>query len=245
LDLIVGVGEVGTGLTQLFNERHREISGYDVDPKRCFGNPEDIVLMHICIPFSSQFISTVIKYVHKWMPKGVVIHSTVQPMTTKQLHEKLPDENVVYSPVRGVHTRMLFDLKRYTKFYSSYSDTDERLFQECFKDVCGLEIERFSTPLALEMAKLMIGSSYYGWLIIYGQLVDKICVNYELDYDELWRFAEEIHMFLGNRPKVYVDPKGIGGHCILPNLDLIENTLPELKDIIIRINEETKKRYNK
>ena len=244
-DLIVGVGEIGGGLRELFTECGREVSGFDLDPERCFGNPEKISLMHICIPFTSNFINQVREYVHKWRPRGVVIHSTVQPGTTKLLHTDLLKGNVVYSPVRGVHARMIFDLKRYTKFYSSYPTTDESLFRECFNDECGLTIERFSTPFALETAKIIIGSSYYGWIIVYGQLVDKLCMEHDLEYNELWRFADQIHEFLGNRPKIYVNPKGIGGHCVLQNLDLIEGILPELKDMITKINIETKKRHNK
>lgn len=243
--MVIGVGEVGGGLSQLFKECGRDVCGYDLDPKRCFGNPEEIDLMHICIPFTSNFVDAVREYFHEWKPRGVVVHSTVKPGTTRLLHNSLPGGNVVYSPIRGVHTRMLFGLKRYTKFYSSYPGTDEGLFRECFKGDCGLRIERFSTPFALETAKIVIDSSYYGWMIVYGQLVDKLCMMYDLEYDEVWKFADEIHGFLGNRPKVYVDPKGIGGHCVLPNLDLVEDFLPELKDTIVRINEETKKRYNK
>lgn len=245
MDLIVGVGEIGAGLLKLFTDCGRDVCGFDTNPERCFGTPQKIDLMHVCSPFTSTFIKDVEQYFHRWRPRSVVIHSTVKPGTTQVLHDKLPTGNVVYSPIRGVHTRMLFDLKRYKKFYSSHPSTDESLFQECFQDDCGLRIERFSTPLALETAKIFIDTSYYGWIIVYGQLLDKLCTKYGLEYAELWKFAEEIHEFLGNRPKVYVDPQGIGGHCILQNLDLVEDVLPELKDIILTINDETKKRYRR
>ena len=244
-DLIVGVGEIGGGLRELFTECGRDVCGVDLDPDRCFGRPEQIELMHICIPFTATFADDVRRYVQKWHPRCVVVHSTVQPGTTEVLHTDRLTGPVVYSPIRGVHTRMAFDLKRYVKFYASYPPTDERLFRECFQDDCGLVLDRFSTPFALETAKILIDSSYYGWLIVYGQLVDKLCMEYGLAYDELWRFADQIHDFLGNRPKTYVNPKGIGGHCVLQNLDLIEGMLPELKAIIATINEETKKRHGK
>ena len=245
MDLIVGVGEIGKGLLKLFNECGRYVCGFDINPERCFGKPQNIDLMHVCNPFTSTFVNEVEQYFRKWCPRGVVIHSTVKPGTTKVLHDQFPKGNVVYSPIRGLHTRMVFDLKRYRKFYSSYPRTDESLFRECFTDDCGLAIERFSTPFALETAKIVVGSSYYGWIIVYGQLVDKLCMEHGLAYNELWRFADQIHEFLGNRPKIYVDPKGIGGHCVLQNLDLIEEILPELKDVITKINKETKKRHNK
>jgi hypothetical protein len=37
----------------------------------------------------------------------------------------------------------------------------------------------------------------------------------------MWSFSDEIHKFLGNRPKMF--PGFIGGHCVIPNLDLIHN----------------------
>ena len=36
----------------------------------------------------------------------------------------------------------------------------------------------------------------------------------------MWKFADEIHENLGNRPKMF--PGIIGGHCVIPNLNLIE-----------------------
>jgi hypothetical protein len=37
----------------------------------------------------------------------------------------------------------------------------------------------------------------------------------------MWSFADEIQKFLGNRPKMF--PGIIGGHCVIPNVDLIDN----------------------
>ena len=53
-----------------------------------------------------------------------------------------------------------------------------------------------------------------------------IAKNYNVNYDEMWLFSDEIHKFLGNRPKMY--PGYIGGHCVIPNLDLLHNQTLEL-----------------
>jgi hypothetical protein len=37
----------------------------------------------------------------------------------------------------------------------------------------------------------------------------------------MWSFADEIQKFLGNRPKMF--PGIIGGHCVIPNVDLLDN----------------------
>ena len=36
----------------------------------------------------------------------------------------------------------------------------------------------------------------------------------------MWSFSDEIHKFLGNRPKMF--PGFIGGHCVIPNLSLLD-----------------------
>ena len=67
-----------------------------------------------------------------------------------------------------------------------------------------------------------------------------ITSKYKVDYDEMWSFANEIHKFLGNRPKMF--PGFIGGHCVIPNLELMdENSLNQIN----KINEFFKKFKNK
>ena len=46
----------------------------------------------------------------------------------------------------------------------------------------------------------------------------------------MWSFADEIHKFLGNRPIMF--PGNIGGHCVIPNLELInDNSLNQINKI--------------
>ena len=57
-----------------------------------------------------------------------------------------------------------------------------------------------------------------------------IAKKYNVDYDEMWSFSDEIQKFLGNRPKMF--PGFIGGHCVIPNLQLIdENYLDPINKI--------------
>ena len=55
-------------------------------------------------------------------------------------------------------------------------------------------------------------------------IADKNNVN----YDEMWSYADEIHTYLGNRPKMF--PGFIGDHYVIPNLERINNdTLNTIK----------------
>ena len=96
---------------------------------------------------------------------------------------------------------------------------------------CGVKTRQMSTPETLELGKILCDTSYLGWLINYAQLTNMIAIQYNIDYDEMWTFSDEIHKFLGNRPKMY--PGFIGGHCVIPNLDLMHN---QTLDLIKKIN---------
>ena len=52
-------------------------------------------------------------------------------------------------------------------------------------------------------------------------MTNVIAKTHDVNYDEMWLFSDEINKLLGNRPKMY--PGHIGGHCVIPNLDLINN----------------------
>jgi len=77
----------------------------------------------------------------------------------------------------------------------------------------------------------------FGWYVnifsklFYAQLSKMIAAENHVDYDEMWTFSDEIHKYLGNRPKMY--PGIIGGHCVIPNLDLMQN---QTLDFIKKLN---------
>jgi len=162
--------------------------------------------------------------------------------------EKKLNIPIIYSATRGVHKRMLYDLKRYTKFYSIYdwapkSKWASKKYSQTLKKA-GIKTKKISNPLTLELAKIVVDTSYYGWLITYAQLSNMIAIKNKIDYDEMWSFADEIHKFLGNRPKMF--PGFIGGHCVIPNLDLIsDKTLDLIKEINLDYSKILSKRTKK
>ena len=94
----------------------------------------------------------------------------------------------------------------------------------------GVKTKKLTDPITLELSKIVVDTSYYGWLINYAQISNLIAKKHNIDYDEMWSFADEIHKYLGNRPKMF--PGFIGGHCVIPNLSLInEDSLWEIDNI--------------
>jgi intein/homing endonuclease len=235
-DIVAGLGEIGKPILQLIT-RAVPAAGYDINQKlmnKKFTKLETSFL-HICIPFSENFIDNVISLCKKFKPEIVVIHSTISPGTTSKLQSMLTIP-VIYSATRGVHKRMLIDLKRYTKFYSIESSAPKKewassMYARLMKRA-GVKTKRMSKPIALELAKVVVDTSYYGWLINYAQLSNMIATKYNVDYDEMWSFADEIHKFLGNRPKMF--PGFIGGHCLDGNEIIFIKTNIGMRPITIK-----------
>jgi len=237
-NVIAGLGEIGTPIYKLLSKNSLSV-GYDLNENlmdlKKFKKYEDTqtIFLHICIPFSNKFISNVQKIIKKFDPEILVIHSTISPNTTTKLQSKLKIP-IIYSATRGVHKQMLFDLKRYTKFFAVSSNAPRKKFAVSeFKKLMkknGVKTEQMSKPETLELGKIVCDTSYLGWLINYSQLSNMIANQYDVNYDEMWKFSDEIHKYLGNRPKMF--PGFIGGHCVIPNLNLIHNqTLDLIKNI--------------
>ena len=227
-NVVAGLGEIGLPILKLLSKT-QTIIGFDINPElmnqkkydEC--KKLDTIFLHICIPFTNKFQSNVKKLYKKFSPKCIVIHSTISPTTTNKLQSdlKIP---IIFSATRGVHKRMLRDLKRYTKFFAIEKNAPKvtwassQFVRQMKKS--GVKTKKMSDPLTLELAKIIVDTSYYGWLINYAQLSKMIADKHKINYDEMWSFSDEIHKFLGNRPKMF--PGFIGGHCVIPNLSLID-----------------------
>ena len=226
-DIVAGIGEIGKPILKLLSKNSITV-GFDLNrdlmDERKFERYKNLKtsFLHIAIPATGKFINNTLKLYKKFQPECIVIHSTIRPGTTEKLQEKLPIP-IIYSATRGVHKRMIYDLKRYTKFFG-ISANAPRCKWASYRYIklmkcCGIKTKKMSNPKTLELAKIICDTSYLGWLINYAQLSNMITIKHGVNYDEMWSFSDEIHKFLGNRPKMY--PGYIGGHCVIPNLDLV------------------------
>jgi len=247
-DVVVGLGEIGSPILKLFSKKEK-IVGYDLNKKLMdetkFNKFDNLPtsFLHIAIPVTKKFDSNLIRLYKKFQPECIVIHSTISPGTTERLQKHLPVP-IIYSATRGVHKRMLNDLKRYTKFFAISTNAPRHKwassrFTKLMKE-CGIKTKKMSKPETLELAKIICDTSYLGWLVNYAQLSNMIAIKHGVDYDEMWLFSDEIHKFLGNRPKMY--PGYIGGHCVIPNIDLLHN---QTLTLIKKLNNSYEKKIKK
>lgn len=226
--VVLGLGEVGGPIAEILSRRW-SVGELDIDRQPHIDRAS---IAHVCYPFQvDDFIKTTIQYVERYRPSAVVIHSTVVPRTTSSIQMELGDEvSVYFSPVRGKHRNMVQDMMRYQKFIAG---PDARFGQvTTHLEEAGFRTARMHPPEALELAKLL-ETSYFGVLIAWAQDVERLAESVGADFETVSRFIEEIDFL----PSGYF-PGFIGGHCVMPNIDLIKRTGESvLLDAVKRSNE--------
>lgn len=211
--IVVGLGEIGKPLLQLMSERY-DVVGVDISPVRPVGNVD---VMHVCYPFKiDDFIGETARYIELYKPELTIIESTVAVGTTRAIAE-LTGAAVVNSPVRGKHARMLEELREYTKFVGAM-DSDAAAKAAKHFEALGVKTKLLSSPEATELAKLA-ETTYFGVIIAWAQELERYCDESGQDYHEITSFFEEI----GYLPPVKFFPGVIGGHCVMPNVEILLN----------------------
>lgn len=223
--LIVGYGEIGKALYHILLP-HYNVSVID---KGCTKiekyNP---YIMHICFPYSKDFIKQVKAYQKQYKPKYTVIHSTVPIGTSRKC-------NAIHSPVTGIHPNLTESLTTFTKWMGGKNASevanyfrragikvhleDKQETTELLKIQCttfyALMIE-FCKDMKVQMDK--IGSDY-GSFILWNE-------NYNQGYEKLGypEFKKPLLEPIMTRQ---------GGHCTIPNLELLDTKFTKfLKEIV-------------
>jgi UDP-N-acetyl-D-mannosaminuronate dehydrogenase len=210
--VVVGLGEVGRPLFNLVG-RHHDAVGVDVSPPP--GAVQRVDIMHVCYPFEIQdFVGETARYIDRLSPALTIINTTVAVGTTRAVWQRT-GAAVVHSPVRGKHVRMLDELLGYTKFVGALEFMSAKCAVEHFESL-GMRTRTLSSPEATELAKLS-ETTYFGLLIAWAQELERYCDQSSADYDEITSFYDEIKFF----PSARYFPGVIGGHCVMPNIEIL------------------------
>lgn len=233
---ILGFGEIGKSIEELyftapFAYSPREVFVKDLDVD--YGI-KDCDYLHVCIPYSDDFVDQVCECIEKETPKNVIIHSTVQVGTTRNIMKKSGLINICHAPVRGVHPNLHEGLKTFP-MYVGYDET-----QHATKDFIGellfllggigvkvKIVNKFETS---ELAKIA-STSYYGMCIAFHAEINSLCDEMGLDFEEVmteWNKDynngyKKLGMDHVVRPVLTPPDGAIGGHCIIPNAKLLKD----------------------
>jgi UDP-N-acetyl-D-mannosaminuronate dehydrogenase len=228
---VIGLGEVGRPLLELIGQTHSNVIGIDVAPRE-LPAPRSIDVMHICFPFEIEdFVGEATRYVELLDPALTIVNSTVAVGTTRAIHVRT-GARVAYSPVRGKHARMLEELRTYAKFVGGTDGSAARDAAAHF-EAMGVHTRTVASAEAAELAKLS-ETTYFGVLIAWAQEVERYCDQFDVEYGDVVAFFEEI----GYLPPVQFFPGVIGGHCVMPNIEILRGLVDsEFLDAIRSSNE--------
>lgn len=221
---ILGVGEVGSSIKKL-TQKHFKVFCKDLNYDQ-LKQPVDV--LHICIPFkqSNSFVKTSIQTIKQAKPKLTIINSTVKPGTTRQIyqHTKLP---IAHTPIMGVHPHLAKYQTHFTKVIGPIDHKSYRLARSHWKNLGAPKILRFNSPEESELAKLL-STTYYGWNIVFNKLVYKLCKQKNLGFNQVYTKFNQVYN-QGyqvtkpgvTRPILKHISGPIGGHCVIPNLEIL------------------------
>jgi UDP-N-acetyl-D-mannosaminuronate dehydrogenase len=248
--LVVGLGEVGRPLFELLNESESfSVYGFDTNrtKMREVGQdqdklPNEVDVMHICIPCEDQekFVDVVARNASLFRPKLVIVNSTVPPGTTMKVYKRCGGL-VAHSPIRGVHRsleHMKWELKRWTKYVGGADTKAAKTASEHFEKA-GLKTKILKSCLETELAKLF-ETTYRAWMIACFQEMHRISRSLGAEFGDAVDFLADTHRVRLDRPVMF--PGVIGGHCLIPNTELLlESYDSEFLRLILKSNDKRKK----
>lgn len=230
--VIAGLGEIGKPLGVILEDAY-EVVGIDIPhpPLESIG-PVDV--LHICYPFEiDDFVGETVGYVTALRPRLTIVNSTVGVGTTRRIGDAA-GAPVAHSPVRGKHTRMVEDMRGYVKFVGGVDDASSAAAADHFRRA-GLQTRELGSAEATELAKLT-ETTYFGLLIAWAQQVERYADLEGVGYDEVASFYDEI----GYLPPVRFFPGVIGGHCVVPNIEILDAFDPSGLTAAIKASNEAK-----
>ena len=231
--LVIGLGEIGTAVTNTLVNAKYKVSTADINPDFIFKN---IDVVHICFPYSKEFVKEVKKYVGIYNPKLIIIYSTVQVGTTQQIL------HAVHCPIEGRHPSLDYGVKNFKKFIG-YNDVEDRdLAIKVWEDIS--EYVALPDTKWTEFLKLA-STSKYGINIVWADYMADVAEQLGMSYGHVKEWDKAYNrlyrrMHQSNLQKYVLDsPDGyIGGHCIVPNADLLNQSFPdEMLDMIVEMGE--------
>ena len=239
--LVVGLGEVGMSLYEIIDES-KKYKVYGLDQMHNLNQkiPDQIDIIHICFPYKldNGFIYSVVNYIFKYKPKLVIINSTVKPKTTYEIFEQCQC-NIAFSPVMGTYTnkeKFKQDIKYFGKFVGGVTDEATKLTVEHFNKV-GINTIVVKSSLEAEIIKLYC-TTYYGLMIALSQDFHRLSCLAGADFSNVMEGICYLNDKSFTKPPVY--PDSITGHCVIQNINILENYNLEILKSINKSNEKRK-----
>lgn len=233
--LLIGYGEIGKAVFTVYREHHN-IEVYD--PKFCECNllPVDSYdILLVAIPYSDKFIEIVRSYTEIYSIKTTIVFSTVPIGTCSQI------PNCVHSPVEGKHPELAISIFTMERLVGGVEPLAYRFFKEA-----GQSPIVHDTPELTEALKLL-STTFYGVCLEYYRYASQILgslggdgsefKHFNILYNELYK-ALNMKQFL--RPLLNAPHGELGGHCVVPNANILQDQYPNPMVKLVATQEQAK-----
>jgi len=213
--LVVGAGEVGRAVHAVLS-RVAQADLRDVEPVELAAD-----VLHVCFPWSDTFVDEVRRYRREHMTDLVVVHSTV-PVGT------CDPQGWVHSPVRGRHPHLAEGLLTFVKHFGGQrADEAAKLFE-----AAGCDVAVHGRAAETEAGKLWELCTY-GLSIALEKAILAYCAERGLDFGVVYTAFRQAYndgyVAMGHpefvQPVLRHVPGGVGGHCIIPSMSLLDHPL--------------------
>lgn len=212
------MGQIGTALYEVLKDYY-DVYQADIDLE-----PDvEVDYMHICFPYSEDFVDEVRRYQKIYEPQYTIIHSTVPPGTSRKC-------NALHSPVRGIHPNLKEGLLTFKKFIGGQEASK---VADYFRRA-GMRVYLTDRPENTELIKID-STNWYGVCIEKTKDTKRLCDKHDVPFElfSLWTDDyNEGYEKLGHpeyrRPNLVPIMKEIGGHCVLGNLDYLKSKFTKL-----------------
>lgn len=207
--IVVGKGEIGKSVAAVLGcpmvGREKEAVQGDI--------------LDITFPYTEDFGKEVRKYQDWYNPAYTVIHSTVKPGTCRQL-------GALHSPVIGIHPDLKESLTTFTKYLSGAWASE--VAQDYRR--AGMKVYLFDDQETTEVLKIM-DTTFYGLCVEYTKEIKRLSQEYGFPFEAWTLWTDNYNQGYGKmghpeftRPNLVPMMGTIGGHCVLPNTELIDNS---------------------
>lgn len=232
--LIAGRGEIGRALGRVLTQYDPWYVDRDGELITDFtmvletsgltqSKPKEFDILHICFPYNENFESEVERYQELYQPKYTVVHSTVKPGTCRKL-------GAISSPCLGIHPNLEPGIRTFIKFLAGEQAGEvANYFRRC-----GLKVYLFDQPETAELMKIL-DTTFYGLCVEYTKNVKELCKEYDVPFEAWTLWTDNYntgYQKLGypefTRPNLVPILKPIGGHCVLPNLEMVDTPFTKL-----------------
>jgi len=231
--ILIGYGEVGKAVYEVLSDT------YDIqihDPKASYFVDEFATdttdVMIVAIPYGPLFEEIVLQYQRIFHAKHTLIFSSVPVGTSTKL-------GAVHSPIEGDHSDMATYINKHQRWVGG---TDARIMEFLYD--AGFNVVMCARPEITEFLKLR-STTYYGLCIEFARYSKAVCDEIGMSYDIVKDYDRDYNalnneMALPDLNRYVLDPPEgvIGGHCVLPNIKLLQQQEPEcgLLNYIEKVN---------